>query len=68
MPKRTSRRVIRDKLDRAAAATRRAEGILAECIAAYYERGTSEGAMLEQLRVGLEMQAQCIADFRQQRS
>ena len=68
MAKRTSRRAIRDKLDQAASATEKAESLLAGVVAAYYERGTDFGILIELMRESLQTQAQQIRDFRRQRS
>jgi hypothetical protein len=68
MAKRTSRRAIRDRLDQAHKLVVRAEGLLAEVTARYYERGTQEGYLIELMRETLESTGKNIADFRATRS
>lgn len=68
MAKRTSRRAIRDRLDAAANSLDRAEQSLAQITAAYYERGSELGALIELMRSGIQTQAQLLRDFRRQRS
>jgi len=68
MAKRTARRAIRDKLDRAAGNIEKAEGLMAECVGTYFERGTHEGALLDQLREGCVNYAKLVRDFRSTRT
>jgi len=64
MAKRTSRRAIRDKLDASAKSLDRAEQALASITAAYYDRGSELGALVEMMRACIQSQAQQVRDFR----
>ena len=64
MARRTNRRQIRDKLDSAANAVLRAEGLLAEVVATYHQREYPEGYMVEIMRDTLETTAAQMRDFR----
>lgn len=68
MTKRSTRRQIRDKLERAAGNIDKAEGLMAECVASYFAGGSSEGVMVDQMREILSGHAQMIRDFRSTRT
>lgn len=68
MAKRKTRQIIVDRLESAASAVERADDLLAQAEQMYYDRGAKEGALLEQIRKGLEYGAIAIRRFRRERA
>ena len=66
MAKRTTRQSLVDKLESAAAATERAEDLLAQASTVYYDNGKHIGALLDQIREGLKLSADTIRRFRRE--
>ncbi len=68
MAKRKTRQLIVDRLESAASAVNRADDLLAQATALYYERGAKEGALLEEIRKGCDFLEQTIRRFRRERA
>ena len=68
MAKRTERQIIIDRLVAAKRSVDKAEDLLAQVSAQYYDRGAYQGALIDEIRKGVKMVGETIGAFRTERA
>ena len=68
MAKRSTRQLVKDRLDGAATFTERAENALGQVSGAYIERGNKDGVLIDDMRETLTSIASLIRRFRRERA